>query len=385
MNILTLPAWFPSPESPLYGLFVVDHVQAAALYYDEVVVVYPEQQPARHPFSGSYCISSDRLENGTRTIRFWPQPTRPRGTGFIRQAFAINGIINWLTGNGFRPDVLHAHVFTAGAIAVIAGRRWGIPVVVTEHSTAFPRRALSLRQWLLARIALQGADMVLPVSHPLQTAIEKYHIPASFRVVPNPVNTDLFVPPKTDDQRTDSRPPRMLSLGCPEPHKGWHFLLQACHNLQAKGRSFRLDLIGDGPDQAEYKQMCLSLGLGEVVHFWGYISRDEVIEMLQGCDFFVLPSLHETFSITTVEAMACGKPVVATRCGGPEQFVTEETGLLVPAGDAQALAQAIDHMLDAHSTYDPWRLANYVRNRFSFQAVGKQLHSIYTELGTRKK
>ena len=131
--------------------------------------------------------------------------------------------------------------------------------------------------------------------------------------------------------------------------------------------------------------MCLSLGLGEVVHFWGYISRDEVIEMLQGCDFFVLPSLHETFSITTVEAMACGKPVVATRCGGPEQFVTEETGLLVPAGDAQALAQAIDHMLDAHSTYDPWRLANYVRNRFSFQAVGKQLHSIYTELGTRKK
>ena len=82
--------------------------------------------------------------------------------------------------------------------------------------------------------------------------------------------------------------------------------------------------------------------------------------------------------------MAIGTPVIATRCGGPEDFVTPEAGLLVPPGDEKALAAAIDWMLDNHDSYDPGAIAAYARGRFSLEAVGMRLHEIYRKsvLGT---
>ena len=384
MNILVLPAWFPTAENPHYGVFAREHSRAAALY-DNVVIAYGEGGGAGDRISGAWRIQSDRVEQGVRTVRFLYHPVRLRGTGLVHTILGVHGVVGWLVRNGFRADVFHAHVFSAGLVTALVGKWLGVPVVITEHATAFPRRALSLKDRLFARVAMRLADKVLPVSQALQRAIEDHGIQGDFRVIPNTVDTDLFLPSGTNSQSGIARPSRILSVGALTPRKGWTLLLRALHALRERQGEFRLDIVGDGPNQAEYEQLSVELGLGGVVHFCGVMGRRALARQVQECDFFVLPSLQETFSVVLIEALACGKPVVATRCGGPEEIVTDEVGILVPRGNVVALASAIGTMLDQHEQYDASGIANYARQRYSYEVIGSQLHEIYARTLSRKR
>src|SRR5439155_9657723 len=99
-----------------------------------------------------------------------------------------------LDEGGFRPSVIHAHYYLAGAVAVRIGRRLRVPVVISEHSSTFPAGTVSGIHVRRARFALESAALVCPVSRHLQEAIEAYGIDARFRVVPNTVDTEVFRP-----------------------------------------------------------------------------------------------------------------------------------------------------------------------------------------------
>jgi len=125
--------------------------------------------------------------------------------------------------------------------------------------------------------------------------------------------------------------------------------------------------------------MATDLGVRDSVTFHGRIEREDIVQLLHRSHLFVLPSLFENFSVATAEAIATGTPVVATRCGGPEDFVTDEVGLTVPPGDVTALTEAINWMLDHCREFDPAALSAYARARFSHEAVGRQLHEVYQD------
>jgi len=105
-----------------------------------------------------------------------------------------------------------------------------------------------------------------------------------------------------------------------------------------------------------------------------------VVEFMQRANLFVLPSLVETFSVPAAEAMACGTPVLSTRCGGPEEFIVEDVGILVPSHDADALFRGLDQMLDNLHLYSRQRISRYARERFAPEVVGAQLHAVYESL-----
>jgi glycosyltransferase involved in cell wall biosynthesis len=110
------------------------------------------------------------------------------------------------------------------------------------------------------------------------------------------------------------------------------------------------------------------------------LSRDEVREEMQACDAFVLSSHYETFGIVLVEALAFGKPVVATCSGGPECIVHEGNGLLVPVHDEVALGNAMNILRLNLSRYDPEVIRNDCIARFGPRAVIDQLTSLYQEV-----
>ena len=237
----------------------------------------------------------------------------------------------------------------------------------------------------MAWLAFRQAKLVLPVSFALQKAIERYGIRAHFRVVPNAVDTALFFPPANRPHDHNSK--RMLFVGLldSDHKKGVTFLLQALAQLRQQRDDWRLDLVGDGPARGEYERLAVDLRLSDKVTFHGLKSHQEVAGFMRQMDFFVLPSLVETFSVVTAEALATGMPVVATRSGGPEEFVTEEVGMLVAPGDVEALAVALHEMLDRFQDYRSETICNYARERYSHEVVGRMLHDVYLEVTNKRQ
>jgi glycosyltransferase involved in cell wall biosynthesis len=98
------------------------------------------------------------------------------------------------------------------------------------------------------------------------------------------------------------------------------------------------------------------------------------------CDFYVQFSLYETFGVTLIEAMACGKPVVATDLPAMREKINDSRGILVPPRNVDALARALDVMLDHYPEYSADEIAQYVQNNYSYETVGLKLTKIYHEM-----
>jgi len=151
----------------------------------------------------------------------------------------------------------------------------------------------------------------------------------------------------------------------------------------------RLILVGESyfrNYQKEYdrlRQVAVDLGIAGCVNFAGKKPLTELVREIQKSALLVLPSRAESFGMVLVEALACGTPVVATRCGGPEDIVTEEVGILVPPEDPQALAAGIAQVMDRRSDYDPAKLRTYALERFGLESVGQQLRALYAEALSR--
>jgi glycosyltransferase involved in cell wall biosynthesis len=414
LRVLFIPEWYPSEDQPVNGLFVQEMARAAALY-DDVVVLYVD--PKSTQICGEFCAISDECEDGIRTVRVThgqgrshhsrpatpptpsarstvPPPTAdiklselPRYTRYVgRQLlhyYRIHRAFRVLLKTGWKPDILHAHVATAGVAAVILGRLYGIPVVITEHSTAFPRGLARGIRRLQPKFAFEHADLVCPVSQGLKKSIESQGIRASFQVIPNVVDPALFYPPGGPIPRGQSRK-HLLVVALLDAKKGVSHLLQALALLATRRSDFDLDIVGDGPPRADYEDLAAQLGLSALVQFHGIRPKSEVAEFMRRADVMVVPSLVETFSVVAAEALTTGLPVVTTRCGGPEEFVTSQVGLVVEPGDPAGLCAALDQMLSTLDQYPRQNLAKYGAQRFHPSAVGSQLHAAYRRLAKGK-
>jgi len=374
LKVLFIAGWYPSKKNPVAGVFIKEHAKAASLY-NEVVVLISEGIDSS--VRGLYEIADD-IEDCIRTLRLrYRKSPIPKATYFV-YLWGMFAALRKLLHEGWRPDVIHAHVYSAGVPAVLLGRRYGIPVVISEHFSGFRWGFVrGLKRWK-AKFAFERASLVCPVSEALKEHIEAYGIRARFQVVPNVVDTSLFCPSAEVAQSGNGGKKRILLVALLDPKKGVPYLLEALARIKEKRDDLIFDIVGDGPNRAEYEKLANEeRGLADIVRFHGMKSKQEVAEFMKRCDFFVLPSLFETFGVVLIEALACGKPVIATDSGGPNEIITEEVGMLVPPGDSEALAQAIDFMLDHHQEYDPKRIIEYVGARYGYGAVGREWDRVY--------
>ena len=129
----------------------------------------------------------------------------------------------------------------------------------------------------------------------------------------------------------------------------------------------------------ECKKMVSKLGLADNVSLFGKAPRNRIKGILRGSNCFVLPSELETFCVACAEALFCGLPVIATRCGGPESFVDETNGVLIPVNDREALSRAFIWMLNNAAKFDSCVITKVAREKFSPLAVAKQVMKAYCE------
>jgi glycosyltransferase involved in cell wall biosynthesis len=115
------------------------------------------------------------------------------------------------------------------------------------------------------------------------------------------------------------------------------------------------------------------------------IERDVLPQVVNEHDIVVVASLYEAFGMTMLEAMSCGKPIVATRCGGPDEVVNEDIGILVSPCDASALADGIRRVITDYSQYDPTRIRGYVLRDYDYRIVKSRFSALYEKLLSEKK
>ncbi|MBF7052530.1 glycosyltransferase [Halomonas sp. KAO] len=381
MHILLLPSWYPKTPSDVGGVFFRDQALALHNYGHKVGVIAPSMRSLRtlSKTSPEKKLPSCENDNGLLTYRkeiFAALPRIPYGNYRLFKKTARHLLERYITENG-KPDILHAHAAVFGGAAGAAlSAEFGIPLVLTEHSTGFARRIYASWQLKLAEKAIRGARSCIAVSPSLADVLSE-QFPASkgrWQWISNVVANRFETPGNAERME---RSVRFLNLALMTEKKGQFDLLQAFIQLNCNGLNAELWLAGDGPIRSDLEKMAVKNGVADHVRFLGLIQPDKVPDLLAETDVMVVSSHYETFGVVAAEALMAGTPVVATRCGGPECIVEEGDGLLVPPKEPAELQAAMRQVGENLAGYDSVAIAERAKVRFSGTAIASRLTAEY--------
>jgi glycosyltransferase involved in cell wall biosynthesis len=280
-----------------------------------------------------------------------------------------------------RPDLIAAQSATwAGRAAWRAHHRWGLPYVITEINTGFGTGRVRGWEAAISRRAFAAAEAVIAISEPLHDMLRRFGGARRIEVIPCTVD-DLYwtMPPKP----RGAGPFTFYGQAHLTPRKGFDLLIRAFASRFRGDHTCRLVIGGGGTIRAELEALAASTGVQSQVSFLGSIPRDVVRDSMWAADCFVLPSHAENFGVVLIEALATGLPVISTRCGGPEDIITDAVGLLLRPGDEQGLADALWTMRN-RPAYDPRAVRAYAIARFGYAAVGARLGRFYGDVLGRR-
>ncbi|MEJ2706904.1 MAG: glycosyltransferase [Anaerolineales bacterium] len=386
LHILILSSWYPNRDHPLGGVFVRQQAQALRKAGHQVGVISEPKLKSkvgllhiRKPSQFSTQVTKV-VEQG---IPVYHSQTWGWFPGFLHDANvkllqgAVERIYRRYVQEHGKPDLIHGHsILYGGFLATWLGERENLPSMVTEHATTVLRGAVPARKVKYLGRTLKQAGRTLAVSPALAAKLCKIGPQAEVEVLGNMVDVDFFQPAA---KALPASPFHFSSIAYLRPQKGMDVLLQAFRNAFV-GSQVQLSIAGDGPERPHLERQAIALGLEDQVNFLGALDRLEVRDLIRRSHVVVSASRVETFGITMIEAMACGKPVIATASGGPESFLTEQDGIVIPIENAPALASAMKKMKNNYTYYQPEEIRVRCVNRFSETAIVNRLEDIYAEL-----
>lgn len=292
----------------------------------------------------------------------------------------------------FHPDVVHGFLFWAYIMGTFAARLARVPIVVTSRRSLGYFKASERTHLFLEQIANRLTDVVVANSEAVRqdTILGEHLRPEKVLVIYNGIEADHFC--KSPEERLEesvglrNRGPVVGVIANLRHYKGHRYFFQAWAEVTKRFPGAVALLIGDGPDRSELEAQAESIGVSKSIRFLG--SRRDIPQLLALMDLLVHPSLEEGFSNAILEAMAAGKPVVATAVGGnPEAVVHKATGLVVPPQDGHALAEAILWLMehpDEAAAYGHAGQERVARN-FDLQLMAREYERLYEDLVSKKR
>lgn len=289
----------------------------------------------------------------------------------------------YIKSHGIWGHLIHAHfLWPNGYVAVRLKEKYGTPCLVTAHGYDIYDLPFRDNGWR-AKIkkVLDGADAIVTVSTSNLNCVNKLGTKTPVFIIPNGFRSDMFHPLDKHNCRKMLGLPQtgkiVVSIGNLVEEKGQKYLISAMATLKNMRSDVFCFLIGRGPLRNNLLHQVRSLNLWENVRLCGGIPHKKIVLWLNACDVFVFPSMKESFGVVQIEAMACGKPVVATMNGGSEEIINSSVGVLVEAGNSDALAEAISHALN--SSWDEKVIGDHSK-RFSLEYLSKDMLMVYSKL-----
>lgn len=376
MRILFVTNGVPTEQYPLIGIFEFDQAKALAAAGHEVIFFGIDLRSVRRKRKWG-------IDHGERCGVSWYRIDVPVGAVPLRLFCRIGTWgLEYLYSKVFKtskPDIIHAHFTEMGCMASRLARKKQVPLVITEHSSLMNQENIRAS---LRKCAIEGyhtAKCVIAVSDGLKKSLYK-HTGVLCRVVPNIASLEEFVyKPQTHKGFG------FISAGNLIARKRHQMLLEAFAEISRTYNDAFLGIIGDGELRSELETYVINCGLEKKVFFYGQLSRDKMAEIYQQYDCFVLPSVLETFGVVYIEAMAAGLPVIATKCGGPEYFVNNKSGILISVDDIKELEKSMTYMYENISKYNSKNISKYIRGNFSAEKISKEIDLIYREVLENKE
>ena len=374
MKIFIVSRGVPSDNNLTLGIFEFDQAKALAAAGHDVVVLSVDLRSIRR--KRKLGLRSYERE-GVRVEEFnVPVGAVPKSLLISIGARALSRLLKRAVSKYGQPDIVHSHFFDISYMTRLAiGNKYRH--VITEHSSYINS---NLREKEIKKYGkmYRNADLVIAVSRSLCKRMNEL-----FRIDPicinNIVDTDIFKMNVSRVEKSES-PFSFITVSNLVPNKKVDLVISALSEIIKDGKPANLIIAGDGKEKTNIEQQIEELGLTDYVMLLGKVDRFEICEKLSEADCFVLASQSETFGVSYIEAIASGLPVIATKCGGPEEFVNEENGCLIEKNNVDELVEAMRFMYKNARNYDHEKISKDISERFCAEVISKEIVDAYLSI-----
>ncbi len=371
LNVLMMVSWYlPKDGADHAGNFHYEQAMSLSKYCN-IMIYYPYDRQVKQIGHGT--------EQG---MEVWRSPYKLQNK--VRNRLYMFRAMRQIM-KSFHPDIIHAQVATeVGRFAIILGKIFRIPVMVTEHSTIEASGVLQFPLHQYADFVYGHSRYNACVSEDLTKKLSAVFPKYRFHTVYNGI-----IVPKTVETSVRYRQEGCVNFALvaslyDREIKGIPTLLQVMQRMKGEGLQARLHIVGDGVFRQEFEQMAVRLDVREECIFHGKAEKKKLYAILNQMDFLVSASKFESFGCTIAEAMMLGKPVVCTKSGGPESFVTGHTGILVEKEDADALYRGIREMISHFREYRSDAIKAYAVRKFDIDGISREYLEIYRSILEKK-
>lgn len=372
MFILLISRGIPSDKDPQWGCFERD--QALALHkagHKVVVLSVDSRVKVKNRKLG---ISHKNIEGVDLYNLYWFPNVIFRPIIYRVMLFLISWQLDYLYKKIVKihgaPDVIYSHYLLNSYAALNLKKKYNLPVVAIEHWSEVNKDILKPYVQYLGNNVYSTVDKVISVSDSLKSMIYK-HFNVDSLVVHNLVGEGFGY--KLPSYHTSFN---FVTVGSLFHIKGYDILIEAFAKI-AHDNNFKLTIVGDGNQRTLLQQLIVKHNLQSKVLLVGRKSRPEVADILANSDVYVSSSRNENFSVSVLEALSVGLPVVATICGGIKECINGSNGLLVPTEDVNALSSAMLKITRNISNYNRESIAQDFENRFSTKTIVNNLVLIF--------
>lgn len=365
MNLLIITPWFPHKKQPFGGVFFKDQIKALIKKHNvTLVALYTDN---RFSLTPNYYVEK-RVEEDVEVIRIYI----PKSFPIYNQLHYFISAIKAIKKSVSIPDIIQTHVtYPAGVVGMVLSKLWEIPYVATEHRGPVETLFRSPIHKFLTLKAFKNASQVIAVSDKYGQDIQKY-VPTPVNVVPNIISLNKFKLGSPFKQGTFV----FGFLGQLNGDiKNLGLLLEAFAIL--KDRKCSLLIGGAGRLLETYKQKAKELDIDSQVQFLGALNPKEINDFYNQLHAFVISSKYESFNVSGIEAMACGLPVVATKCGGPEHYINSANGILVKNNSVKDLYAGMLQIMDNYGQYNFELIRQFIKKNYTGQTYLNKMEAIY--------
>jgi glycosyltransferase involved in cell wall biosynthesis len=312
-------------------------------------------------------------------------PTSPDFFMLSRKHLNYYAVNSLLTKKNIDFDIIHSHfIFPAGYVGMKLKERYHVPFIITAHGGDVYKAPFKNDKWFqLSKSILEHADKIIT------TSIRNFNIitreigigEQKVYIIGNGFDNTKFYQMNQRQIREKLSLPQdkkiLLSVGNLVEIKGHKYLVEAVNKVLAKRKDILCIIIGRGIGINSLQNQIDSLGLNDFIKVINGVDHDEVPYWMNACDLFVLPSLDEGFPTVIPEALACGKPVIASRVGGiPEIINNEDIGELFLKKDVDGLATVIINALNKE--WDHEKIIKYAQG-YTWDNIANKIKYVYKE------